>query len=144
MPYIYGMASALLIEPADREFYEVIAQTAFCNPFSEQRSELDAKTVGHPIEVFSETHLDELRRVVSASVQKLESFGQADIRRYSAKDRDLMQTVFLFELFHCFHKNFDQLILEQVKLGVQSAPVKFAGEVLALMRRRGIGGAESL
>jgi DNA-binding NtrC family response regulator len=138
------MASSLRIEPGDREFFEVIGQTAFCNPFSEQRSQLDAKTVGHPVEIFSETHLEELRQIVSARVQKLEALGRADVRRYSARDRDLVQTVFLFELFHCFHHRFDQLILEQVKLGVQSAPVKFAGEALAMMHRRGIGGTESL
>ena len=55
-----------------------------------------------------------------------------------------MQTVFLFELFHVFCRAIDQLILDQVKLGDQSVPVKFAGELLARMRRRGIGAAESV
>ena len=63
------------IEPADREFFAVVAQTAFCNPFSEQRPELDASIVGHPVEPLSEAHLDEMTQVISARVQKLEAAG---------------------------------------------------------------------
>ena len=138
------MASHQKLEPADREFLEVVAQTAFCNPFTDQRAQLDAKILGHPVNVFSESHVDELTQVISARVREFDRKGVADVRRYPARDRELMQTVILFELFHRFHHDFDQLILEQVKAGVQSAPVKFAGEALADMRRRGIGNAESL
>src|SRR5437588_3000610 len=137
------MAKGNGISVADREFFETVAQTAFCNPFSERRTELDAKIVGHPIEPFSEAHIDEMTAVISARVQKLATEGLADVRRYSGRDRDLMQTVFLFELFHQFHRDFDQLILDQAALGAQSATVKFAGEVLGRMRRRGIGSGES-
>src|SRR5690349_246911 len=106
------MAAKAHIAPADRQFFEVVAQTAFCNPFSERRSELDATIVGHPVEPFSEGHLEELTRAVSARVQKLEAQGLADVRRYSGQDRDLIRTVFLFELFHQVCRQFDALILE--------------------------------
>ena len=122
----------------------MVAQTAFCNPFSDQRAELDARIVGHPVEPFSEAHLDEITQVISGRVQELEAHGLGDVRKYSGADRDLMQTVFLFELFHVFCRAIDQLIVEQVKLGDQPAPVAFAGELLARMRRRGIGAAESV
>jgi DNA-binding NtrC family response regulator len=138
------MAIKARIEAGDREFFAVVAQTAFCNPFSEQRTDLDARIVGHPLEPFSETHLDEMTKVISGRVERLESQGLADVRKYSAADRELMQTVFLFELFHVFCRAIDQLILEQVRLGDQSVPLKFAGELLERMRRRGIGAAESV
>src|SRR6266446_2377078 len=138
------MATQVRILPSDREFFEVVSQTAFCNPFSEKRAELDARIVGHSVDVFSEAHLDEMTQVMSARVERLEREGPADVRRYSGEDRDLMQTVFLFELFHRFCRDLDQLILDQIKLGVQSAPVKFAGEVLERMRRRGFVGAEAI
>jgi DNA-binding NtrC family response regulator len=131
------------IEPANREFFTLIAQTAFCNPFSEQRSELDARIVGHAVEPFSEAHLDEVTRAISSRVEKMESEGLADVRKYSGADHELMQTFFLFELFHVYCRAMDQLILDQVKLGAEPAPVKFAGELLERMRRRGIGAAES-
>lgn len=138
------MESHYGLPPAEREFFELIAQTAFCNPFSAQRVELDAEIVGHPADVFSDAHVEELTRVITARVQKLETEGKADLRKYSAADRQLMQTVFLFELYHQYYQQFDQLILEQVRLGAQSAPVKFAGEALAQMRRRGIGAPDAV
>jgi DNA-binding NtrC family response regulator len=138
------MALRAQIEAADREFFTVVAQTAFCNPFSEHRTELDARIIGHPVELYSEAHLDEMTQVISRRVQKLEARGLGDVRKYAAADRDLMQTVFLFELFHASCRAFDQLILDQVRLGAQPAPVKFAGEVLGQMHRRGIDAAEAV
>jgi DNA-binding NtrC family response regulator len=138
------MAMRLTIALADREFFEVIAQTAFCNPFSEQRAELDARLVGHEVEAFAETHLDELTRKVSARVQALEARGAANVRRYAGRERDLIQTVFLFELFHRFHHQFDELIQEQTRLGDQSAPVKFGEEALSQIRARGIEATEAV
>ncbi len=138
------MATHIEIGPTDRTFFETVAQTAFCNPFAEQRAELDSKIVGHPVDVYSEAHVSELSSVISARVQRLEDESKADVRKYAAADRQLMQTVFLFELYHQFYQQFDQLILEQVKVGAQSAPVRFANEVLGQMRRRGIGAAEAV
>src|SRR5207247_11271345 len=53
-------------------------------------------------------------------------------------DRALMETVFLFGIFHGFCRSFDALILEQVKAGTQSVPVTFAREVLARIEKHGI------
>jgi len=136
------MATEVRIEPSDREFFEIVFQIAFCNPFSEHRLELDAKILGHPVGP-AEEHLDEFSAVISARLKKLEARGQADVRQYSGADRDLMQTVFLFEIYHRCCRDFDQLILDQVKLGDTSAPVKFASDALSRMRQRGVGAAES-
>src|SRR5256885_7323156 len=135
---------ALHLDSGGREFFEVVAQTAFCNPFTTQRAELDSQIVGHAVDLYSDAHVNELTNVITARVRKLEAEGKADVRKYAAADRQLMQTVFLFELYHQFYQDFDQLILEQVKLGAQSASVKFAAEALAQMRRRGIGAVEAV
>jgi DNA-binding NtrC family response regulator len=138
------MPAIATISPAEREFFQTVAQTAFCNPFSEQRANIDAAIVGHAADPLSESHLDEFTSVVSARVQKLEAAGLADVRRYGSRDRALMQTVFLVELFHAFCHDLDNLILAQAKAGMESQPVSFAGELLARMRRRGIAPAESV
>src|SRR6267142_3703820 len=132
------------IEAEERQFFELIAQTAFANPFSAERADLDAKIVGHSVDVFSDAHVDELTGVITTRVQKLETEGKADLRKYPAADRRLMQTVFLFELYHQHYKDFDQLILDQVRLGTQSVPVKFAAEALSQMRHRGISGPDAV
>jgi DNA-binding NtrC family response regulator len=128
---------------ADRDFFQTIFETAFCNPFSEERTALDAKIVGHAIQPFAESHLDEMTRTISGQVQKLEAQGLADVRQFPAEDRALMQTVFLFEIYHLHYQDFDQLILDQLRLGVQSAPAPFASDALAQMKRRGINAGDA-
>jgi len=138
------MSAQAELDIKDREFFEIVSETAFCNPFSERRALLDSKIVGRTVEPFSEDHLDEMTKVISGRVRKLEEEGLADVRRYASADRELTQTVFLFEIYHQCFRNFDQLILDQVRVGTQSAPVKFAAEALSQMRRRGIGAAEAV
>ena len=76
-------------------------------------------------------------------MEKLEARGLADVRRYAKAEGELVQTVFLLETYHRYCRDFDQLIVDQVKLGPTLAPVKFAGEALRQMRKRGIGAAEA-
>jgi len=143
LTYKLCMAQQIQIEPPVREFFELVAETAFCNPFNEKRAGLDAKIVGHPVEPFLEKHLDEITEAVAARLRKLEAKGVVDVRRFSGRDQELMQTAVLFQVFHQFCRDFDQLILEQVGMGTAPAPVQFAGGALAQMRRHGIGAAES-
>lgn len=137
------MAVQATLTPADREFFALVAETAFCNPFSERRPQLDAQIVGHVVAPYSEAHLAELTQIVSQRIAKLEAAGMADVRRFPASERELMQTVFLFEIFHLFYQEFDQLIVDQVSAGATSLPVKFASTALNRMRQRGIGADEA-
>src|SRR5262249_3568864 len=98
----------------------------------------------HPIDPILETHLDEMTRVISRRAGQLESKGLADIRKYAARDSELVRTFFLFEVYHFFCSEFDQLILEQARQGVESVPVNFAGYLVERLRRRGFGNAESI
>lgn len=138
------MASNARIEPEDREFFELIFQSAFANPFSDQRVEVDTRIVGRPVDPLAEDHPATLIGPLSPRVQKLDSQGLADVRRYTGRDRELMQTVLLFEIYHQCCRDFDQLILDQVKQGTESAPVPFAEAALTQMRQRGFGGSESV
>lgn len=137
------MAAQAKLSPADREFFALIAETAFCNPFSERRPQLDSQILGRAVAPYSEAHLAELTGIVSQRIAKLEADGIADVRRFSSAERELMQTVFLFEVFHLFCLEFDQLIVEQKKTGGNSVPVKFASAALNKMRQRGIGAEEA-
>jgi DNA-binding NtrC family response regulator len=138
------MSALARVDPADRPFFELIARVAFCNPFSDERAALDEKIVGHAVDVFSPSHPRELMAAISAHITKLESKGLADVRKYGARERELVQTVFLFESFHRFCEEIDQLIAHQLKVGAESVSVKFAGDILMWMRRRGIGAEESV
>mgnify|MGYP001559701606 CR=1 FL=1 len=132
-----------MLSPTDREFFAIVAETAFCNPFSERRPQLDAQIVGHAVAPYSEAHLAELTQIVSHRIAKLEAEGGADVRRFAAAERELMQTVFLFEIYHQLYEEFDQLIVAQAQAGATSLPVKFANAALNRMRARGIGTEEA-
>src|SRR4051812_46891974 len=117
------MAAQVAVASENRELFEIIALTAFCNPFSAERAVLDAKIVGHSIDPLSESHLEEMTRIISARVEALERKKLADVRKYSTRDCQLLRIVFLVETFHFYCHDFDRLILEQTKLGPESAPL---------------------
>lgn len=138
------MATQATLNPADREFFALVAETAFCNPFGERRPQLDSRIIGRTVASYSEAHLPDLTRIVSQRIAKLEADGIADVRRYAPAERELMQTVFLFEIYHDCYQEFDQLIVAQVSAGATSLPVKFASAAMNRMRQRGIGAEEAL
>lgn len=133
--------AALRLQPASRDFFDTVAETAFCNPFNSRRTELDAKIVGHAVAAGSEAHMPELTQAVASQLQKL---GAIDVRKFAGEERKLVQTAVLFHVFHLFHRKFDDLIMEQVKAGLSPLPVKFASDALAELRRHGIGSTESV
>ncbi len=138
------MATKLQMSGSDRQFWELIARAAFSNPFSEERSALDREIIGQTTDPGTEGHLPLLTATVSERVQRLEAEGRADVRLYAEEDRGTMLTVFLFEVFHRYCLAFDDLVREQARRGESSIPVPFAGEALALLRRRGFDERESV
>lgn len=142
--YILCMSPRVSLQAGDRTFFELIAQTAFCNPFSEQRRELDRQLLGRSIDALADERPAELAESVSARLSKLGDCSSLDLRAFAGHDRELMQTVFLFEAYHQCCRALDKLIEEQLKMGPTSAPVPFGSDVLAQLRQRGFGAAESL
>ena len=106
------------------------------------RHELDLKIAGHfRNEVERAEFLD---RAVSERVRRLESQGNATLRRYGGEEREVMRNVFLFEVFHRFYNELDRVIVDQTGAGDQPVRVDFAADALALLARRGFSPAESL
>ncbi len=138
------MAIATKLEAGDREFFQLVAQTAFCNPFSEQRQRLDARIIGHPVEPLSETHLREMSQLVSSRIARLQAKGRAEVHDFSGPDKELMRIGFLFDIYHRFCQAMDDLIGGQTRLGAESAPVPFAAEALHQLHTRGFARAEAM
>ncbi|HEY2952686.1 MAG TPA: sigma 54-interacting transcriptional regulator [Verrucomicrobiae bacterium] len=139
---ILCMAARNKNNPTDGEFWQWVSHAVFANPFSEQRHELDLKIAGRFRDEAERANF--LRHAVSERVQKLEGQGRADLRRYFGEERDLMRNVFLFEAYHRFHDKLDGHIIDQTKAGDSPLRVSFAGDLLALLARRGFPQAESV
>ena len=100
LAYILCMSSRVPIEPEDRPFFELVAQVAFCNPFSSQRAELDEQILGGRVDPLTGNPGGQVTESVTRRLLRLAERGVAHLQCYSGKDRDLMQTVFLFEVYH--------------------------------------------
>jgi DNA-binding NtrC family response regulator len=138
------MTASDTLSPADREFFELVSQAAFSNPFSDTRQEFDMKIAGGERSLPKEKLILQVVHRVSERVRKLEDVGAADIRRYRAEERFVVQNAFLFDVFHQFISKFDHLILDQVAAGDTPQPVPFARDALAMLARRGFSNDEAL
>jgi len=140
---IYCMARpTTVLDTKEQEFWRLIAEAAFSNPFSEQRLELDLKIAGD-FQGESE-RVARLKKAICDRADRLEAKGVAHLRRYSGNEREVMRIGFLFETFHRFCEQFDQLIVDQTRAGDSSYRVQFASEALGLLARRGFAAEEAL
>src|SRR4051794_6662605 len=101
------MSRSTRLDDGQREFFELVARIAFCNPFSTQRAELDAKLFGRAVDIFADKHPEALNRALSQHIERLEKVGLADVRKHSGRDHALMRTVFLFECYHLYCDRID-------------------------------------
>jgi len=121
----------------DKEFFALVAQAAFANPFSKERVDIDRKISGTTRNAPWRDIVPEAVREVARRIEKLDMDKPASIRDFEQTDYDLIEHVFLFDVFHKFVKQFDQLIIEQQAAGDEPVKVPFADDALAMLTRRG-------
>lgn len=137
------MKRTIRITSEDRDFFGLVARAAFSNPFSEDRIELDLKIAQCAPGVSDDERIRHVTMKVKERVQSLGAQGMADVRLYAGEDGYLMQSAFLFDVFHCFLGQLDGLILDQVKAGDTPLAVPFARDVLARLTKRGFSVPEA-
>jgi transcriptional regulator with AAA-type ATPase domain len=137
------MPAKIRLEASDRGFFRKVSQAAFANPFGKDRTELDLKIAGR-LQGDQNGLLDEVLGKVAARVRTLDSEGLADVRIYEGNDRELVQTIFLFDLYHRYLDEFDRLISQQSKTGDSPCRALFADNVLSMLARRGFSPERAL
>jgi DNA-binding NtrC family response regulator len=131
------MATTLKLSAKDHEFFALVSQAASCNPFSDERREIDRQIAGVMPDLPVAKRVEHLTAAVSERVKQLESRQSADIRRYAADEREMVRDAVLFDLYHRYMDAFDRLILEQVEAGDESVPVPFAMEAVEFLTGHG-------
>ncbi len=121
----------------ERDFFALVSRAAFTNPFSDARSEIDLQISGLNSWASKEERIKAVIGEVSRWIQTLEQDGIADINLYSGDDRNMMEKVFLFELFYQFKDKFDQLISDQIAAGDVPIKIPFYHEAYAAIAKRG-------
>lgn len=133
------MTTGSRLSAEDRDFFGLVSRAAFSNPFSDDRAELDRKIAGGPRE---DCGIGQVVARVRERLRKLQVEGKADIRGYHGEERLILQSAFLFDVFHSIVDDFDCLIGLQIKAGERSCPVPFAGSALALLAGYGFDAEE--
>jgi hypothetical protein len=138
------MASQFRLNPEEKDFFSLVNQAVLANPFSDERAETELKIVG----LFPGVPLNELIKKVVAEVRgrllKFEQQGKCNLNKFSGKDRQILMSTCLFDLFYSFVGEFDQLIQEQIKAGERSVKVKFADDVFSFFYHRGFDHKDAL
>jgi two-component system, NtrC family, response regulator HydG len=130
------MATIEILEAEDRRFFQLVNETAFSNPFSDERDELDKRLAGWT-GVSKEKLLQTAIVSIHERVGSLERAGRLNLALYGEGDRKCLALGVLFEQFHRYLGAFDELIQQQLREGNEPCAVPFSGELLTRLRELG-------
>lgn len=140
--YFLCMKTYLRLTEEDRQFFRLVSETAFCNPFSEERGELDRQLAG----VANISKQDILRTAIASvaeRIQALEHSGKASLSLFANEDRECLKFALLFGQYHRYMDALDELIQKQIEQGDEPCPVPFSGELLSRLRDYGFKAQEA-
>jgi len=134
----------LHLSSAERAFFSRVTRAVFANPFSDDRVSADLEIADVPPSLPYEERQQRVIEAVTGMIKKLDDADKGDIRKFSGKDRILIENGFLFHMFHQFHKSFDRLIQDQIHAGDTPCIVPFAQDALSMMVRHGFTNEDAL
>jgi len=135
--YSNCMPKAITLSDADRDFLRLLAEAGATNPFSDEYYRLQLKIAGCDASVPAEEKYKRIVARVSQEVRRMDAAGSIDVQRYGDNDRQLLSYAIMFDVYHRFLPDLDELIAAQLKARDCSIPVPFANEVLQMLRQRG-------
>lgn len=130
------MTPANRLTEEQRNFFSLVSDAIYTNPFSDTRHDIDVRIAGLFPEVKEDHLIDKTLDEVRRRLAEIERKG-GDIQTFQGRDRYLVENAFLFDFFYRYRERFDTLIMEQ--LAADEVPVKvgFAREAVAFLRSRG-------
>jgi len=121
----------------DRNFFSLVTDATFSNPFSPQRIEIDRRITGFDSSTNRDQVLQAESRLIGEKLQQLDQRGLRRIDDFDSSNRELMKYVYLFAIYHQFAKAFDDLIFRREQAGGQSLKVRFAEDAIGQLIVRG-------
>lgn len=118
----------------DRSFFELVARATFSNPFSTERHDVDQRiAAAHP----TADRAKVLEQMLSQVWLRLHRLGDPNVRRYSGRDAELLETAVLFSTFHRFTPDFDAHIRAQLEAGAKVVPFDGGKAVMTELKHQG-------
>ena len=131
------------LQSSEREFFRILSEFAFGNPFEKKSLDLAYKIAGGKYPV-GEQLSNKVFEAVRKRIQKATSDGKFNWKHFSGEDLDLVRVALLHDSYYRCFSRFDDLILEQINNKLPDCLVLFAEEILLLLRTRGFSVEESL
>lgn len=127
----------LKLATEERHFFKTVYNAAFANPFSSLRERLDQRIAGLFPSASRRESKDMCVREIDLRLKNLELENKGNINAYQDRDKELLRVVYLFDIFHKFRDQFDQLIKEQIQAGDTPVKVNFAEEARQMILEKG-------
>ena len=135
------MTTTKKLTTEDRQFFKLVGEAAFSNPFSDERNLLDkqlAGIAGRSREQQLQAAIDSVRKRIT----DLQRQGLANLSLLAGEERENLALGMLFEQFHHYLHAFDALIKQQSRED-EPCTVPFSGELLAHLRGYGFKAQEA-
>jgi len=109
-----------------KKLIKLIAQASYLNPFSEERIKVDKMIAGNDK---TKSHAVLIKKVVEITKQTIPTLKK--INYYSGEEKQDIIYLYLFDVYHKYREEFDDLIVKQIAAGNDSLKVSFANFVIS-------------
>lgn len=137
------MKNEVTLSGPERDFFRLVSNLTFSNPFEAGTFELAYKIAGGRFRTRETLN----KKLIAAIRQKLDENvfrRRMTWKDFSGEDRELIRVTSLYEVYHSCMTAFDELILQQIDRGVEPCTVTFAKATLALICQRGFETGQAL
>ncbi len=117
----------------ERSYFKLVQDAISENPFSKKRDELNVQIAGYYNLGSSEDPLIATIIDVKKRINKLFQNNKTELNKYPKKDKELLINAILFDLFHTYIDDFDQLIIKQLENKNDEIKVEFADKAINLL-----------
>ena len=136
------MAPIASLQQNEREYFRVLTDFAFRNPFEKKSLALAYRVAGGEFPP-GEQLRNQVFGKISQKIEQATDYGRYNWRDFSGEDRDLVRIALLHDSYDRCYPQFDDLILKQIRNAQLDPTVSFAGETLRMLRRRGFSQEDS-
>ena len=131
------------MDEQNRLFFARVAESAFTNPFGDERVQSDRKAVGSESDVSFDEVLERLLAELDQRLAALGRQGPLEWHRMEGSDGANLSIGILFSVFHRYIRSFDELIRRQIEAGDASCSAPFTGDVYEALQKQGFTRSEA-
>jgi transcriptional regulator with AAA-type ATPase domain len=117
----------------NKEFFKMMSESVFSNPFGERRVESDRKILGASVDVRWDEMLAPLLQTLEENIQELEQAGNIVVDRDAGEDAEHLAVSILFYVYHQHAQRYDALIEEQLVAGDEPCRAPFAFQCMEML-----------